>query len=224
MLIGCRTTCLAIGSPRAPMVAAMRPKRRGAFVSAHFAGGAGGLDSGYFEGNLRSARVLQKLGLSKTGRDRRFCKALGVERPHVIMHLTPELRLGAAPRATAFSRRQGGRCAAHRSDETFPDWTRRPILQTRLRVQGMIDVPASAVPFDDCDYSLSQELLYHGAPYTGAVVEYGPAGQVVSLQWFRDGILDGRSCIWTHAGSCAKRPSLPLVCANACAGGTRTGS
>lgn len=59
-------------------------------VSAHFAGRAGGLDSGYFEGNLRSARVLQKLGFVETGRDRRFCKALGVERPHVIMHLTRE--------------------------------------------------------------------------------------------------------------------------------------
>ena len=74
----------------------------------------------------------------------------------------------------------------------------------------MIDAPVSAVPFDDCDYSLSQELLYHGAPYTGAVVEYGPQGQVVSLQWFRDGIPDGRSCIWTHAGQLREEAEYAL--------------
>jgi RimJ/RimL family protein N-acetyltransferase len=48
------------------------------------------LDSGYFEGNTRSARVLSKLGFVETGRDRRFCKALGIERPHVILRLTRE--------------------------------------------------------------------------------------------------------------------------------------
>lgn len=59
-------------------------------VAAHVAGEGGTLASGYFEGNLRSARVLQKLGFVETGRDRRFCKALGVERPHVITHLPRE--------------------------------------------------------------------------------------------------------------------------------------
>jgi RimJ/RimL family protein N-acetyltransferase len=59
-------------------------------VAAHFAGGGGALASGYFEGNLRSARVLGKLGFVETGRDHRFCKALGVVRPHVIMQLTRE--------------------------------------------------------------------------------------------------------------------------------------
>jgi RimJ/RimL family protein N-acetyltransferase len=59
-------------------------------AAAHFSGGGGGLASGYFEGNLRSARVLQKLGFVESGRDSRFCRALGVERPHVIMHLTRE--------------------------------------------------------------------------------------------------------------------------------------
>ena len=59
-------------------------------VAAHFAGGGGRLASGYFEGNLRSANVLRKLGFVETGRDRRFCTALGVERPHVIMDLTPK--------------------------------------------------------------------------------------------------------------------------------------
>lgn len=59
-------------------------------VAAHFADEGGRLASGYFEGNLRSARVLQKLGFVETGRDRRFCTALGVERAHVNMHLTRE--------------------------------------------------------------------------------------------------------------------------------------
>jgi RimJ/RimL family protein N-acetyltransferase len=59
-------------------------------VAAHFAGGGGVLESGYFEGNTRSARVLSKLGFVETGRDRRFCKALGIERPHVILRLTRE--------------------------------------------------------------------------------------------------------------------------------------
>jgi RimJ/RimL family protein N-acetyltransferase len=59
-------------------------------VAAHFAGGGGTLASGYFEGNVRSARVLTKLGFVETGRDRRFCTALGVERPHVVMLLTRE--------------------------------------------------------------------------------------------------------------------------------------
>ncbi len=59
-------------------------------VAAHFAGGGGKLDSGYFEGNTRSANVLRKLGFVETGRDRRFCTALGVEREHVVMHLTRE--------------------------------------------------------------------------------------------------------------------------------------
>jgi RimJ/RimL family protein N-acetyltransferase len=59
-------------------------------VAAHFAASAEPLESGYFEGNARSARVLRKLGFVEAGRDRRLCKALGVERPHVIVHLTRE--------------------------------------------------------------------------------------------------------------------------------------
>jgi RimJ/RimL family protein N-acetyltransferase len=59
-------------------------------VAAHFASGGGTLASGYFEGNTRSARVLSKLGFVEADRDRRPCKALGVERPHVIMQLTRE--------------------------------------------------------------------------------------------------------------------------------------
>jgi [ribosomal protein S5]-alanine N-acetyltransferase len=59
-------------------------------VTAHFAERAEPLESGYFEGNTRSARVLTKLGFVETGRDPRFCRALGVEKPHVIMQLRRE--------------------------------------------------------------------------------------------------------------------------------------
>ena len=45
--------------------------------------------SGYFEGNLRSARVLQKLGFAEVGRFAKHCRALGRERPHVEMRLEP---------------------------------------------------------------------------------------------------------------------------------------
>ena len=45
--------------------------------------------SGYFEGNYRSARVLQKLGFVETGRVSKHCRALGIDRPHVDMLLEP---------------------------------------------------------------------------------------------------------------------------------------
>ena len=45
--------------------------------------------SGYFEGNLRSARVLEKLGFVEVGRFPKFCRAMGCERPHVEMQLEP---------------------------------------------------------------------------------------------------------------------------------------
>ena len=57
-------------------------------VAAHFAGSGAPLTSGYFEGNLRSARVLAKLGFVETGRDVKSCRARGVELPHVIIELT----------------------------------------------------------------------------------------------------------------------------------------
>lgn len=43
--------------------------------------------SGYFEGNHRSARVLEKLGFVECGRDMKFCRALNRDRPHVSMRL-----------------------------------------------------------------------------------------------------------------------------------------
>jgi RimJ/RimL family protein N-acetyltransferase len=57
-------------------------------VAAHFAAGGDSLESGYFEGNARSARVLAKLGFVETGRDQKFCKALNAVRPHVIVALS----------------------------------------------------------------------------------------------------------------------------------------
>ena len=61
-------------------------------VAAHFAGSDAPLTSGYFEGNLRSARVLSKLGFVETGRDVKSCRARGVELPHVIVELTRPMR------------------------------------------------------------------------------------------------------------------------------------
>ena len=53
--------------------------------------------AGYFEGNAPSARVLAKLGFVETGRCLKHCRALGVERPHVDLLLTPEAFLAANP-------------------------------------------------------------------------------------------------------------------------------
>jgi RimJ/RimL family protein N-acetyltransferase len=57
-------------------------------LAAHFAGGGETVGSGYFDGNARSARVLTKLGFVEIGRDRKFCTALNIDRPHVVMQLT----------------------------------------------------------------------------------------------------------------------------------------
>lgn len=53
--------------------------------------------SGYFEGNVRSANVLRKLGFIEVGRGPKFCRALGQERPHVQMHLTRAAFVTALP-------------------------------------------------------------------------------------------------------------------------------
>lgn len=47
------------------------------------------VESGYFEGNARSARVLEKLGFNEVGRFMKHCRALDCERPHVEMRLEP---------------------------------------------------------------------------------------------------------------------------------------
>ena len=59
-------------------------------VAAHFAQGVEPLVSGYFEGNVRSAKVLAKLGFVETGRDRKTCVARRAELPHVVVELSAE--------------------------------------------------------------------------------------------------------------------------------------
>jgi RimJ/RimL family protein N-acetyltransferase len=59
-------------------------------VTAHFSQSSAPLESGYFDGNVRSARVLGKLGFIETGRDLKYCLAHNAERPHVVMKLTRE--------------------------------------------------------------------------------------------------------------------------------------
>ncbi|MBS0564292.1 MAG: GNAT family N-acetyltransferase [Proteobacteria bacterium] len=57
-------------------------------LAEHFACAPGDIASGYFDGNSRSANVLRKLGFDEIGRDRKFCRALGRDRPHVTLRLT----------------------------------------------------------------------------------------------------------------------------------------
>lgn len=59
-------------------------------VAAHFASSDAPLRSGYFEGNARSARVLEKLGFSETGRTMKHCVARGADLPHVEVWLLRE--------------------------------------------------------------------------------------------------------------------------------------
>ena len=66
-----------------------------ALLAAHFATAAEAFVAGYFEGNVRSARVLEKLGFIETVRRPRQCKALGMDRPHVDLLLTREAFLSA---------------------------------------------------------------------------------------------------------------------------------
>ena len=53
--------------------------------------------AGYFEGNHASAGVLSKLGFVETGRSLKHCRALGHDRPHVDLLLTPEAFFVANP-------------------------------------------------------------------------------------------------------------------------------
>ncbi|MFM7335537.1 MAG: GNAT family N-acetyltransferase [Tabrizicola sp.] len=66
-----------------------------ALLAAHFATAGETFVAGYFEGNVRSARVLEKLGYIETGRRPRHCRALGTDRPHVDLLLTREAFLAS---------------------------------------------------------------------------------------------------------------------------------
>jgi RimJ/RimL family protein N-acetyltransferase len=55
------------------------------------------LTSGYFEGNIRSANVLAKLGFTETGRGMRHCRALGQDRPHVELSHSRDQFIAALP-------------------------------------------------------------------------------------------------------------------------------
>jgi RimJ/RimL family protein N-acetyltransferase len=59
-------------------------------LTAHFRESSRPVRSGYFEGNLRSARVLAKLGFVETGRDSKHCLARGRDLPHVVVALSAE--------------------------------------------------------------------------------------------------------------------------------------
>jgi RimJ/RimL family protein N-acetyltransferase len=51
--------------------------------------------AGYFEGNKRSARVLEKLGFTEIGRSLKPCRALNQSRPHIDLMLTESQFLAA---------------------------------------------------------------------------------------------------------------------------------
>jgi RimJ/RimL family protein N-acetyltransferase len=68
-----------------------------AALAEHFAQDASVILSGYFDGNERSANVLRKLGFVETGRDMKHCRALALDRPHVIMALSRDAFAAALP-------------------------------------------------------------------------------------------------------------------------------
>jgi [ribosomal protein S5]-alanine N-acetyltransferase len=68
-----------------------------AALAARFAQNPADVASGYFEGNARSANVLRKLGFVMVGQGLRHCRALGIDRPHVDMLLTPDAFVAALP-------------------------------------------------------------------------------------------------------------------------------
>ncbi len=70
-----------------------------AVLAAQLADDPADVVSGYFEGNLRSANVLRKLGFVETGRGLKPCRALGTLRPHVDLRLTLAAFLAALPPA-----------------------------------------------------------------------------------------------------------------------------
>jgi RimJ/RimL family protein N-acetyltransferase len=68
-----------------------------AALAARFAESPDDVASGYFEGNLRSANVLRKLGFVAVGQGMRHCRALGIDRAHIDMCLTRDAFVAALP-------------------------------------------------------------------------------------------------------------------------------
>lgn len=66
-------------------------------MAAQFACAPEDVCSGYFVGNLASARVLAKLGCVETGRNEVHCRALDQMRPHVNLCLTRAAFVAALP-------------------------------------------------------------------------------------------------------------------------------
>ena len=66
-------------------------------LAEHFAENHDTVASGYFDGNLRSANVLRKLGFVETGQGLKQCRALASMRNHVDMTLTLAAFTAALP-------------------------------------------------------------------------------------------------------------------------------
>ena len=64
----------------------------------------GPIRSGHFVGNEPSAKVLQKLGFSQTGRSPKFCRPLGQDMEHVDMALSRQSFLSLHSPGTSFTR------------------------------------------------------------------------------------------------------------------------
>lgn len=68
-----------------------------AVLAEHFADSPALIASGHYEGNIRSANVLRKLGFVETGHGLKHCRALGADRPHVDLTLTRTAFTAALP-------------------------------------------------------------------------------------------------------------------------------
>lgn len=73
-------------------------------LAEHFARSKARVTSGYFADNGRSAHVLRKLGFTETGRDERFCRALGAARAHVVVGLGKADFVAALPNEATSAR------------------------------------------------------------------------------------------------------------------------
>ena len=68
-----------------------------AVLADRLAEGSAPVASGFFLGNARSQNVLRKLGFVETGRGPKHCRALGTDRAHADMSLSPEAFIAALP-------------------------------------------------------------------------------------------------------------------------------